>query len=608
MVPQHLVALDAFPLTPSGKVDRRALPAVAEVQAVEGLQLTLPRTPVEEILLEIWRDVLRLPYIDTHAHFFELGGHSLLATQVVTRISVALQIELPLRTLFETPVLAELAERIEHQMRAQHNISLPPLLPVSREQELPLSFAQQRLWFLDQLHPGDPTYNLPLAVTIRGALNVAALEQSLGEVIKRHEALRTTFVERDGHAVQCIVPYQFQLEQEDLHTLPATSKTAETLRLVQMEAETAFDLRQVPLLRARLLRLDDSEYLLLITLHHIISDGWSLGILARELTILYAAFARNEPSPLPELALQYADFAVWQRQWLRENVLDEHLRYWTKQLRGAPSLQLPTDRPRQPTSSNEGASYDFHLSAELSRELLLLSQREGVTLFMTLLAAFQTLLYRHTQQEDIIVGTDIANRTHIETEKLIGFFVNLLALRTSFYNRPSFQELLHRVQRTVLDAYAHQDAPFEYLVDALEPGASLQRMPLVQVLFVLQNTPTFNVELPGLTFSSFEHPGPTPAKFNLAVFMHESPAGLQGTVVFRRDLFDESTIATWMQRFEVLLQSIVRQIDTPVNALEMHTVAEHAKTTKKKFEQKRGIRSARREQFNIPDSDTRQGK
>ena len=606
MVPTHLQVLERLPLTPSGKVDRRSLPAVTEIVAQEELHLALPRTSMEEILIEIWRDVLKLPAIDTHAHFFELGGHSLLATQVISRISATLQIELPLRVLFETPVLAELAERIEQQSRAQHGLSLPPLVPASRNQDLPLSFAQQRLWFLDQLTPGDPAYNLSLATAIRGTLNITALEQSLNEVIRRHEALRTAFREQKGYPVQSIVDCQFSLERHDLRSMSPVAKEAEIQRLAQLEADAPFDLRYPPLVRARLLQLDEQASLLLLTLHHIVADGWSLGILLRELAVLYPVFARGESSPLPELSIQYVDFAVWQRQWLREQVLAAHLLYWTKQLRGVPSLQLPTDRPRQLSAGSNGASHNFRLSAGLSHDLLLLSRREGVTLFMTLLAAFQTMLYRHTQQEDILVGTDIANRVNTETEKLIGFFVNLLALRTTFHDHPGFQEILHRVQKTVLDAYMHQDAPFEYLVEALEPESSLQQMPLIQVLFVLQNTPAFRVELPGLTFSSFEREGPIPSKFELAVFMHESPEGLLGTAVFRTDLFDQSTIATWMEHFTILLQSIVQRIDTPVHMLEMHTEAEKLQQTQKGAERRRSIRATKRGQLDITDINTDQ--
>ncbi|MEW5861365.1 MAG: amino acid adenylation domain-containing protein [Cyanobacteriota bacterium] len=571
MVPSAFVLLESLPLTPNGKIDRRALPEPEFVRPELESTFVSPRTPVEQVIAGIWTQVLGLK-LSIHDNFFDLGGHSLLATQVMSRLREAFQVELPLRYLFESPTVAGLAERIETACRAQQGLQIPPLVPVAREGKLPLSFAQQRLWFLDQLNPGD-AYNIPAAVRLVGALNIVALEQSFQEMIQRHEALRTTFATVEGQPVQVIIPSAtFTLPVIDLRNLPPSEREASVLRLATEEAQRPFNLTQLPLLRVTLLQLDDAENAVLLTLHHIIADGWSMGVLIREVATLYEAFCAGKPSPLPELPIQYADYAVWQRQWLQGEVLEAKLAYWKQQLgHNPPQMKLPTKQPV--ASTFQAAIQSFELSPQLSQALNTLSRQESVTLFMTLLAAFQTLLHRYTSQDDIIVGTDVANRTQIETESLIGFFVNILVLRTDLRGNPSFRELLKRVRDITLKAYVHQDLPFEKLVEELRPERNLSRTPLFQVLFVMQNTPVPTLEVSGLTLTPIEVEGGT-AKFDLVLFVSETKDGIVGSWKYNADLFDADAIAHLSAHFETLLNSIVAQPDTRLHNLEILTEAE----------------------------------
>ncbi|HEY9671674.1 MAG TPA: amino acid adenylation domain-containing protein [Waterburya sp.] len=427
----------------------------------------------------------------------------------------------------------------------------------------PASFAQQRLWFLDQLFPGNPFYNVSAALRLTGALNITALEETFNEIVRRHEVLRTTFRMLEGHLVQVIAPtLTLPLPVLNLHTLPTAQQDAEIRRLATEEQARPFDLSQDPLVRVMLLKLGSSEHVLLLNLHHIVSDGWSIGVLLRELAAIYTAFANNQPSPLPELPIQYADFADWQREWLQgigaaqASPLQVQLAYWKQQLNHLPLLNLPTDRPRPATPTYRGATQFLALPKSLSAALEALSQRRGVTRFMTLLAAFQTLLYRYTQQTDIVVGSAIANRNRSEIEGLIGFFVNSLVLRTDLSGNPTFLELLDRVREVTLGAYAHQDLPFEKLVEELHPERSLSHHPLFQVVFTLQNTPIEALELPGVTFSRLEFDNPS-AKFDLEFHIWESPEGFRGQVIYSTDLFDDTTITRMLGHFQTLLEGII---------------------------------------------------
>ncbi|HJT56502.1 MAG TPA: amino acid adenylation domain-containing protein, partial [Ktedonobacteraceae bacterium] len=499
MLPSIFVLMDELPLTANGKVDRSKLPVPEQSKSEIQPTLVEPRSPIEEILAEIWSELLAIKQIGIHDNFFSLGGHSLLATQVIARLHQVLRVDLPILSLFEAPTVAKLAERVERVLRSEQGTAAPPLVPVSREQDLPLSFAQQRLWFLDQLEPGRASYSKPTAVRLCGKLEVKALAASLEEMVRRHESLRTTFAMKENAPVQVIRKAgQFHLPLAELSRLSLENREIEMQRLANWEAQRPFDLTYGPLLRTTLLRLDEEEHVLLLSMHHIVSDGWSNSIFLGELTTLYNAFVAGQLSPLPELPLQYADFAAWQRQWLQGEVLESQVRYWTEQLHEVAPLELPTDHPRPAVQTFRGTTQSLLLPAQLSEELKRLSQREGVTLFMTLLAVFQALLARYTGQDDISVGTPIANRTHADLESLIGFFVNTLVLRTDLSCNPSFQEVLARVREACLGAYAHQDVPFEKLVEVLQPERDLSRSPLFQVMFGLQHAPRIPQTLQGV--------------------------------------------------------------------------------------------------------------
>jgi len=575
MVPSAFVVLETLPLMPSGKVDRRALPAPDGARPDLETTYVAPRTPVEEGLVDLWAQVLGVERVGVHDNFFDLGGHSLLATQLVSRVREVFQVEVLLRDIFEAPTVVGLAERVEAALRAASGLETPPIVPVSRDGDLPLSFAQQRLWFLDQLAPGNLFYNIPMAVRLKGRLDVAALERSLNEIVRRHEPLRTTFETVRGKPVQVIAPELIlPLPVVDLTDLPEAEREVEAQRRAQEEVRQPFDLAEGPLLRAQLLKLDEEDHVALLTMHHIVSDGWSMGVLVREIAALYGAFSAGKPSPLPDLPIQYADFAHWQREWLQGEVLETQLDHWKQQLSDSPPvLELPTDRPRPAVQTSQGATQSFTLPKGLSESLKTLGREERATLFMTLLAAFQSLLYRYTGQEDISIGTPIANRTRGEIEGLIGFFVNTLVMRTDFSGDPSFEELLARVREVALDAYAHQDLPFETLVEELQPQRDLSHTPLFQVMFVLDTAPMGTLELPGLTLSPVEVSSGT-ATFDLTLSMTSGPAGLGGYVEYNTDLFDRATIERMVGHFQTLLEGIVTNPEQPISRLPILTEAE----------------------------------
>ncbi|MGA3164142.1 MAG: amino acid adenylation domain-containing protein [Verrucomicrobiota bacterium] len=558
MVPAVFVLLDALPLMPNGKIDRRALPSPDRSRPELDKAFVAPRTPTEELLAEIWAQLLDLERVGVHDNFFDLGGHSLLATQLVSRMREAFQVEIPLRRLFEVPTVAGLAESIEAARQAGPNLLAPPILPVPRNGDLALSFAQQRLWFFDQLEPGLSAYNIPAAVRLKGPLNLAALEQSLNEIVKRHESLRTTFGKVEGRPTQVIAPsLTIKLPVVDLRKLPASERETEVRRWVTAEAQRPFDLSQGPLVRGTVLRLGDEEHVGLLTMHHIVSDGWSTGILVREMATLYVAFCAGGSSPLPALPIQYADFAHWQRQWLQGEVLETQIAYWKKQLAGAPALiDLPTDHPRPAVQTFRGAHQSLVLPKHLQEGFKALSRQEGVTQFMTLLAAFKVLLYRYTSQDDLVVGTPIANRNRLETEGLIGFFVNALVLRTDLSGNPSFRELLRRVREVCLGAYGHQDLPFDRLVEELHLKRDLSRNPLFQVMFVLHHASLRAVELPGMTLSPVEGDSET-AHFDLTLQILDTEQGLTAAFVYNTDLFEAATITRMLGHFQTLLEAMV---------------------------------------------------
>lgn len=572
LVPSAFVVLDRMPLLPNGKVDRFGLPAPEAIISEIKPTYVAPRTPVEEVMARIWEDVLGVTQISVTANFFDLGGHSLLATQVMSRLREALSCEMPLRRLFELPTIAELAAAVEQEKKfGSSPAQLSPIETVDRAGELSLSFAQERLWFLQQMEPASSAYNLFTGIRMHGRLDVAALEWTLQEIVRRHEILRMTFETVDGHPRQRINPaFTFSLPVTDLSAWEDDERAAEVERVATDTARTPFDLVRGPLLRAKLLKLGDEEHVLLLTMHHIISDGWSNTVLVREVTALYEAFGAGLPSPLPELSVQYADYATWQRNWLRGEVLESQLAYWRQQLAGAPPLELPTDRPRPTVQTFNGAALPFELSQDLSEALGALSRRTGTTLYMTLLAAFALLLSRYSGQTDVVLGGDTANRTRVETEGLIGFFVNMLVLRIPLEGNPRFTELLRRVRDITLEAYAHQELPFEKLVEELHVTRELSRNPLFQVLFTLQNASRYQLDAPGLWLEPV-FAGGRPAKFDLTLFMMESKEGLRGVFEYNTDLFDQATVQRMAGHFETLLTTLVDDPQQRVSALRLLT-------------------------------------
>ncbi|HEX2091791.1 MAG TPA: amino acid adenylation domain-containing protein, partial [Longimicrobiaceae bacterium] len=575
MVPGAFVELDALPLTPHGKLDRRALPAPGTVARESRVA---PRTPVEEILGGIWAEVLGIEQVGATDDFFELGGHSLVAMRVISRIRATLGVELPLRALFETPTVAGLAGRVATVRREGPGTEAPPLVPGPRDvAPLPLSFAQQRLWLVHRMDPESAAYNMPSALRVHGRLELRALERALSAVLRRHEALRTRFPAPHGEPVQQIERARpAALPVVDLAGLPEERREFELERLSAEEARRPFSLATGPLLRTTVLRLGDTDAAVLFTLHHIVSDGWSIGILIREVSALYAAFSRGEAPDLPELPVQYADYAAWQRAWLSGAALEARIGYWREHLSEAPALlELPTDRPRPVVAGDAGARIGFAVGGATAAALRALSRREGATLFMTLLAGWQLLLGRYAGQEDVVVGSPVAGRDRVETEGLIGFFVNTLALRGDLSGDPPFRALLARVRDSTLGAYAHQDLPFERLVEELSPGRDTGRHPLFQVLFDLQNTPEQLLLLPGLTLEARDtRSGATP--FDLALSVTEEEEGLAAELEYATEIFDPATAERLAAHYATLLEGIAAHPERSLSDLPLLTGAERA--------------------------------
>jgi amino acid adenylation domain-containing protein len=566
MVPSRLVPLDAFPRTATDKLDRRALPSPEAIPAGTAERVEAPRTPLEEVVAGIFAAVLEVEGVGAHGNFFDLGGHSLLAAQVVSRVRASLGVELPLSRLFDEPTVAGLAAEIESLRAGPRARALPPLTAASRDGDLPLSFAQERLWFLDQLHPGSANYNVFEAVVLEGTLDREALRRSLEELLRRHESLRTRFSGVDGAPVQIVSsPDRFELPIEDLRHLAGENQEREVRRLARDLALRPFDLAAAPLFRAALIALGNASHVLVWAVHHISSDGWSLAILRRELSALYATFASGETSSLPELPVQYADFAVWQRSWLAGEELESQLSYWRERLAGVERLRLPADRHAPGVRTGRGARAKSSLSFGLSNALRDLSRRHDVTPFMTVLAGFQTLLHRSTGQEDIAIGTDVANRRHLAIEGVVGFFANLLPLRTDLSGNPTFAQLLRRVREVTLGAYTHQDIPFAKLISGLRVERSLSENPLVQTLLV-QNNAGPPIALPGLKARRLEIESGL-AKFDLAVFVDDRPSGLELSWRYASDLFDPETMARLADQFEALLRGAVSDPVRPLRDL-----------------------------------------
>ncbi|HZF09531.1 MAG TPA: amino acid adenylation domain-containing protein, partial [Thermoanaerobaculia bacterium] len=572
MVPSGVVALPALPLSTSGKLDRRALALLAPAAAPAADEA--PRTQVEAVLAELWRELLGTEErIGRGSHFFALGGHSLLATRLSARLARRLGVELPLTAVFTAPVLSALAARIEALVPVRQR-STPPIRRASRRRPLPLSFTQERLWLLDRLAPGGAAYNMPAAVRLEGPLDRATLGAVFAELVRRHEVLRTRFLTVEGNPVQEIAsPAPVPLPLVDLAGLDGAGRP-ELARLEREEARRPFDLARGPLLRATLLRSAEEEHNLLVILHHTVADGWSVGVLEREVATLYGAFAQGRPSPLPELPVQYADYAVWQRARFRGKRLDRELAWWRERLAGAPAeLALPFDRPRPALPGGRGAALPFQLPGDLSTALARRARQAEATPFMVLLSGLQALLARYSGERTVPVGTPVANRPRFELEGLIGPFVNTLALVGDLDGDPSFGELLDRTRSATLAAFAHQELPFEKLVEALSPERQLGRMPLFQVLLVLQNTPRADLALEGLRLAWREIETGS-AKLDLSVTLAESPAGLTGTIEYDAERFNRTTIVRLAAHLTRWLEAVVEDPERRLSNLPLLTPAE----------------------------------
>ncbi|MFJ6483325.1 amino acid adenylation domain-containing protein [Streptomyces sp. NPDC091682] len=578
MLPSAIVALAALPVTPNGKLDRRALPAPPE-EGVRRAEFAAPATPTEELAAAVWGEVLDTGRIGRHDDFFALGGHSLRATRAVSRLGARLGTGVPLRLLFEHPTLERFAaalDALRAEGAAAATVAVTAIGARPAGEPAPLSFAQQRLWFLDQLQPGRPDYNIPVATRLHGPLDADALAAALCAVVTRHEVLRSRITEGPRGPVQTVeAPEVFAPVRTDLGDLPREEARSRALGLAHADAAAPFDLGSAPLLRARVVRVADDEHLLVLVLHHTVGDGWSMPVLWRELSGAYAALRRGERPALPELPVQYGDFAYWQQRRLADGDADAGIAHWRAALGGLPALELPTDRPRPQVRSGAGDAFVFEVPAELAERLGALARERGATLFMVLLAGFQALLARYTGQADIAVGSPIAGRDRTELEPLVGFFVNTLVLRTDLSGDPAFDELLGRVRRTALAAYEHQDVPFDRLVEELRPERDLSRNPLFDVLFQLHPEQLDALPLDGVEVESLDTSNGT-AKFDLSLAMTEHPGGLTGTVQYATDLFDRATVERFGGHYLRLLAGAAETPDAPLSRLDVLSPQDHA--------------------------------
>ncbi|MGB3403613.1 MAG: amino acid adenylation domain-containing protein [Microcoleaceae cyanobacterium] len=572
MIPAYFMFLEAFPLNSNGKVDRKALPAPDASQLPLKADWVAPQTAIEKTLAQIWSDVLGLEKVGIEDCWLDLGGNSLLATQILSQIRTVYGIDLSLRCLFEAPTIATLAQQIDTQLANGQFSNIPAIQPLPQRHNLPLSYAQARLWFLAQLEPDQTSYNVPAAVRLTGALNLQRLSASLNQIIQRHEVLRTTFTTVDGQPQQVIQSVTgLNISLISLEILPPAERGSKAQQILLQQTQQPFNLSKDALFRVTVLQLNPQESILLLVLHHILCDEWSMKLLFEELSLLYNP--ANSSTTLPQLSVQYGDFAVWQHQWLQGEVLEKQLNYWRQQMADLPQLQLPTDYPRPTHPTDKGARQSLTLSPSLTTALGELSRQEGVTLFMTLLAGLQVLLYRYTSQEDLAVATPVANRHHRDVEPLMGFFVNLIMLRTDLSGAPSFRELLQRVRQVAIEAYQHQDLPFEKLVDELNPQRSLSSQPLFNVMFVLQNRHFSQyLQLDGLQQQFIEIDNGT-AKCDLVLQLTETPQGLTGYFEYCTDLFKAETIRAMVGHFQTLLSALVADANQPITKLPILTTA-----------------------------------
>ncbi|MGA9769788.1 MAG: amino acid adenylation domain-containing protein, partial [Blastocatellia bacterium] len=579
MIPSSYVMIDQFPLTPNGKVDRKALPAPDFTRPDFAAAFVAPRTPTQEVLAGIWAHLLGLENVGIKDNFFDLGGHSLLATQVLSRIREAFRVDLPLRKLFESPTVSGLAEIVERATRAGDGITVSAIEKLGRDAGLPLSFAQQRMWFLTQLEPDNPFYNIFFAFRLDGPLDLTALDKSICEILSRHESLRTRFSMVDGSVLQIVTqePPGNQTairEVVDLSELPESERELEVLGRAKVEAQAPFDLTTGPLLRVNVLRLSEQEHVALVNMHHIASDGWSIDLFLRETASLYEAYCNGQSASLAELPVQYADFASWQREWLQGEQLERELSYWKQHLATASfTLDLPTDKPRPDIQTFRGAMVNIALPGNLLESLKAIGRETNTTVFMTLLAVFQVLLYRYTGQGQVSVGTPIAGRTRAEVEPLIGFFANTLVMSTEVSSDLTFKDFLSRVREVALGAYAHQELPFEHLVEVLQPERDLSRTPLFQVMMVHQNAATETIETTALKLRPIEVEVES-SKFDLTLFVKQGAHGLAAAFEYSTDLFDGATISRMAAHFKSLLEAIIAAPERRLSDLPLLTESE----------------------------------
>ena len=566
MVPAAIVRLDSLPINSNGKLDRKALPA-PDSDAFARQIYEAPQGDVETTIAHIWAEVLNIDRVSRNDNFFALGGHSLLAVRLMNRL-VSLGFQMPLSTIFASPTLSSFAESaglcMDKEATTYSNIH-----PIPRGEDLPLSFSQQRLWFLTQMEGTRDTYHIPMVVHLHGDLNRDAWQRALDTLFARHEALRSVFVAIDGQPqVRLLSPQSgMPIRWEDLRGSSDTESQLERMSI--KEAKDSFDLAKGPLIRVLMVQLDTNEYVFMVTQHHIVSDGWSSAIFNRELSTLYIAYCNGEADSLPPLSIQYPDYAVWQRQWLSGNRLETHTTYWKTVLSDAPVLlNLPTDRPRPLEQSFAGDDIPIHLDSHLSRALKQLCQQHGVTLYMAILAAWGCVLSRISGQDDIVIGSPTANRNHHQIEPLIGFFINTLALRIDVSGEPTVRQLLDRVRKTSLDAQNHQDLPFEQVVDIVQPPRSLSHSPLFQVMFVLQNNDTSELYLPGLEVAD-ANASYGIAKFDLTLGLYESDDAIMGVMSYSTALFDRATMERHIGYLYSMLQAMVEDVDRPVMSVDL---------------------------------------
>jgi amino acid adenylation domain-containing protein len=605
MIPEAILLLEEIPLTANGKVDRKKLPDVKDGGGRPEQEYMMTRTPIEEILLGVFEEVLKVERVRREDNFFDLGGHSLLAMQVVSRVRKVFGVEIGVVSIFEEATVEGLAQRIEEAMEAEAKREAPPLVKAPRNERRMLSFAQQRLWFWDQLTQNQPAYTVSVAVRLEGGLDLKVLEKVVNEIVRRHEVLRTRIDIEERAPIQVIEEWKpRKLEVKDLRNFDLEVKGEAVGRIIREEAGAGLDLRRGPLLRVKVLKLDVEQHVLLFTMHRIIGDTWSVQKLTREVVEIYEAMSNGLGSPLPELEIQYADYAYWQRQYLTGDMLEKRLAYWKKRLAGKlPRLDLPVDHARPSGYSHRVKTKSFSLPVELGQSLRRLGRREGVTLSMVLLAAFKTLLYRYTAQEDIIVGTEIADKLRREVIPLIGPFVNMLPMRTNLGGNPKFRELLRRVKEVVLEGYVYQNLPFEKLIEDIKLESAVKDLSLFKVAFGAQSAQRVDLNTTSIKIEPLaaEH---GLVNFDLGLWVIEGGNGIQVRWVYHDDLFEEGTIIRMQNHFEALLFNVVDRPDARILSIKVSSRMKPGLSHKEQSDlndfKSRKLKSVERKGINLP--------